>query len=812
MKYSELKYILIYSILLFFLANCDDEFSDNAGGKKYVNEEMLVDFNIQWPDDDDTRAFENGEAKTHFEDGDVIHVIGTFKTKALQSDGSYIYGLTSRYGALGYNGKNRQWEALSGNELTWPSIATEGTFYAYYVNGVNGIITEYDKPEIQTLSSITAQSDPLMAPNTGYIIYGHAVNLKFNHLCAHLTLIDLMPNVAQNYFFTTDNIKDPETKDMLPFNNAFQLSLVKNEGFKPDGTPTDSLKGLPSLKFEFIEQTDTVYKDLIYISGATKEEKYIDEAGNEKVITKAGFFLEPGLYETFKLLYPALAPSTYEYLTYNYNSIPDNYGDTDYDKIEPNLEAGTTYTLTITKSPGVTIEVPPPGDGWDDDTDPVTDIDVEEFLRAVNEGKEYVNKEGTKILESTAEGTKLLHNVDFNGFSYKDFSTLAFLPDVQQDMVFDGDYHYISNLGSPLFRNNYGTIKNIGLKGVVYEADSYEYTINDDDDEVNNTQDRSRHGALCMWNRGAATISNVRVSDVSITINVIYNNTDDDGNEVHNIGGLVGSNTGKISEVALDGKFNIKVKSNYVQNAQVLIGGITGQNAGAGNIYDVSIENFVGSQQDKDFEINIINECKGAQGLYAIGGIVGSSSSTISGVVLSNITVDSTESEGEISYIGGMAGQLESTNESPASLRSCILSGTVKAGVTGPYKVEEGQGNQGYTINGQSYIGGMVGIVSNVPVEGCRSTVNVIGADSQVQDVIYGTGGGFGRISSGSQFQNLIIYGSYLTVPTGSTGSNYGGNFTGIAPIGQTWESDYANKNIILHVFGELNNIGTNLE
>lgn len=778
-------YSLLILSLLFLLGSCkDDDFTWEPDG---AEREMPVEFNFQWPGITATRGFEDATVKTKFTDGDVVHIVGTFKTEALQADGTYKEGETARYGALKYNGETRQWEPVAGNELTWPSISTKGDFYAYYVSGANGLITNYDTPVTVNLSKITAQSDPLMAPHTGYIVYGHAANLQFNHLCAYLTLENMEPNVASNYFFTTESVKSDPTGSPRDLNNAFSLVLTKN-----DGSENAALKDTPELKFEFLQETDESFPDLIYISGNTTLSSYQDEDGEEKNVTKVGYFLEPGYYDTFRLLYPATAPETYEYLKYNYNDIPDNVGGVDYTNTPPQLEAGTTYTLNITRSPGVTIVNPPAADGWDEEGESVK-VEPDKFLEAVRNGWEYKNEDGTVILEQTADGTRLRYNVDFNNFSYDQFMNLGFFPDVIEGKVFDGDYHYISNLGSPFLRNNYGTIKNVGLRNVKYEGISEEYALSGN--ETDNIRDRSRHGALCMWNRSGGVVTNVKLEDVDIRITVRYDDSDVDAIEVHNVGCVVGSNTGEINELLLGGNFNLTIDGDAVHNAEVLVGGIIGQNAGNGNLYDVSLI-------DDNFTMTITNKCQGDLGLYAIGGIVGKSSGYVTGVILSDVTIDSTGSTGVVSYIGGMAGQLEVSDSSTGYVKSCILSGTVSAGVT----------KSSGSIPGSSYIGGMVGYDTNVEVSGCRASVSVIGSTSMSENVIYGTGGALGRIQKAAIFENLIAYGPRLVAPTGSApnsdGANYVGNFAGIGPAGQSWPSDYANKNIILHSFDDLPNIG----
>ena len=788
------KHILFCLMLLPLLAGCADD--DWLGvDRDDLNGELPVEFTFEWPGITETRGFDDATVKIKFSDEDVIHVVGTFETKALQEDGSYKEGKLSRYGALKYEAATRSWKPASGSTLTWPSIATRGKFYAYYISSSTGLIYNFDEPIEVNLSSVTPETDPLMAPETDYMDYGHAVNLQFGHLCTYLTLYDLEPMVASQYFFTTQGVYKSDETTQMEFNNAFKLTKVRN-----DGKEDPALKDYPALKFEFFTQPDANYPDdqNIYVAGNAATMEMGNEGEDPKLVTRVGYFLEPGFYKTFDLSYPTAPGETAKYLKYDYDAIPPNMGGIDYDKIPPNLKAGHTYTLTITKSPGITIVNPPSGEGWADEEISV-EIDVKEFLEAVRNAKEYINKEGTKILEAEPNGVKLLHNVDFKFKNYEDFmEVLTFLPDVNQGKTFDGNLHYIDNLGCPLFRNNYGTIKNLGIRTAKINTESVEYSYNTGEGEVDNTQDRSRHGALCMWNRPNALIENVRVSNVDMTVNVKYNNEEEDGNEVHNIGGIVGSNTGKISDLYLGGHNNLTVNGENVGNASVLIGGIAGQIAGSGTLAEVSL-------LDQSYSMKIINTCTSDLGLYAIGGIVGKSSGFINGVILQDVVIDSRKSSGLVSYIGGMAGQLEVIGAlSSGSMSSCIVSGTVSAGVSKTNNM----------MSGRSYTGGMVGFDDKVPVTGCRASVSVIGTRSNApDDTLYGTGGAFGRIFSPSTFDNLIAYGAQLISPAvnSTNGTNYIGSFAGIIPGGQTWDADYAGHNIITNTFNNIDYVGTSL-
>lgn len=748
-----------------------------------TNGELPVSFTFEWPGITATRGFDDAQVKTKFSDGDLIHVVGTFKTSALQTDGTYLDGITARYGALRYDGKTRRWEPVAGNKLTWPSISTEGKFYAYYMSQSSGMFTAENDPLTVSLSDITPESDPLMAPETQYMQYGHAVNLQFEHLCTYLTLIDLEPMVASNYFFYTDRVGS-ETEGYKDFNNAFSLQLVQN-----DGSEDPDLLGTPALKFEFTQLPNPQYDNRIFISGKAAVRDEADSEGEMRSVTKVGYFLEPGTYNTFNVDYSAIAPQTYKYLTYNYADIPPQIDGVEYENIPPVLDAGRTYTLTVTKSPGITIELPPPGEGWDEETPP-TIVDVKDFLEAVRESRGYTDSNGNPILEAVPGGTKLLTNVDFNFADYEDFTNeLGFMPDVLEGQTFDGNYHYISNLGCPLFRYNYGTIANVGIKTAKINAVSEEYSYGN----VERDEDRSRHGAICMWNRPGGLVNNVRVSDVTMTVQVKYTNDEDDGGEVHNIGALVGSNTGQLTALSMGGTYKLRVWSSNVENAQVLIGGVVGQNAGGGTISDVTM-------LDDDFNMTITNDCIGALGDYSVGGIVGLSSGFISGVILSDVAIKAAASSGVVSNIGGMAGKLDVSDSSTGYMTSCILSGSVEAGTT----------KAGDYILGQAYTGGMAGYDNNVEVTDCRSSVSVTGASSVQDRVTYGTGGAFGKIARPTRLTSLIAYGAKLQAPEGEsgTGASYVGNFAGIGPAGQTW-ADYENNNIIFRSFNQLRPIGT---
>lgn len=765
--------ILQLTVVLLLTA-CTDELKINSPSEFY-NDELIVDFDFRLPEARETRATNNSNGIEVFANGDMIHIIGTFKIKYLKDGATgdeYEEDEVSRYGALRYNGKN--WVEVDGSTLTWPAVATTGTFEAFYISESNGVLTGTSPTEQFRLSNLTATTDPLKAVSDEDIPYGHAVRLEFSHICAYLTLVDLEPMVSDSYWFTTNGPKDESTNSYLQFNNAFQISL----GERTDG------KG-PTLKFDFCQMPDSKYTPELFIAAKAVVDSGITTDTYPNGVTTAGYFLEPGFYEKFEIIYPATDSTVYKYLEYDYTVIPSAPDGTSITNNKPDLKSNTPYTLTITKSPGITINIPPSGEGWDE-SDEYFDVDVEEFLKSVSNQTDYTNSDDVKILEKTSTGIRLLHNIDFNNFDYNEIKDPSFRPNNMAGSIFDGDYHYIKNVGSCLIRYNYGTIRNLGLKDVNITTTSYE---NDSEND-----DMSRNGALCMWNWESGTIENIRLSNVNLTVNV--RSLDPEGQETHNIGGVVGSNTGSIEEVAMSGDFNIIVQgeSDNEVNASVLIGGIVGQNAGMGNISEVS-------PQSGTPKISITNKCKGDLGSYSVGGFVGESQGFINGVILTDIRIDGTESTGVTSYMGGIAGQLQvsttSSAEADAMLESCIVGGTIKAGVSKPYK----------SITSVSYTGGITGTVLSVPVVDCRSAVGVYGSSSVVENVVYGTGGAIGRIREGDNYEikDIIAYGSVLEYPQGE--KSYVGNFAGIIPDSQT-EGDYSNKNIIVYTFPGIKFIG----
>lgn len=738
-----MKRIFLYIIpLTWLLWSCSYEEIEPIGGNSAADNELPVEFLFELPEGVGTRSIEN--PKTVFDIGDIIHIQGTFE--AMENDQT---ATVIRYGAL--RKVKNGWDTVPGNKLKWPNTAKTGKFVAYWISGSTGIL-HTSEALTGKLSELATNTDPLTAVSET-VSYGRGVKMQFEHLCSYLTLKDLEPMVSDTYWINSVDAANP-------INNAFSLSLNSDN----------------TLSFEFIAQPNDAY-DLVYVAGNAYTQEYVED-GVLKSLTSANFFLEPGLYETFMISYPGIAPQSFEFLRYDFTNVPDDMGGEGATNVVPELMAGNTYMLDVTKSPGITIIAPPNQEGWDE-RDSFIDVNVEDFLKAATNKSEYYEG-NTQILEQTATGVRLLQNISFN---YADYNGIfdTFSANINEGDVFDGDYHYIAKVASPVFRyNNGGTIMNLGLKDIIATF------ITDENSETGH--DLSRMGLICQYN-DKGTIQNVRLPD-GATITAMVNQEPGATQETHNIGIITGSNTGTISGVELGGDFDMTVTGYYTKtdptpsivDVTVNTGGISGQNTGT--ITGLTIP-------DNNLSVNIINQCTGTSGAFYTGGLVGTNTGTLSDLVMQTVNVDCSESRGLVLYTGCMAGELTSSDN--ALLDNCFIDGTVTAGVASY--------NGGYT-GAVNYTGGIAGALQNCGVTNSRTTASVIGQAFEDENVVIATGGMFGRIRAinVSSLYNLVAYGSELTgVPSI-------GNFAGIVPSGVSW-SDFSGQNIVVKQFSGLQNI-----
>lgn len=785
----------------------------------------------------------------------MLHVMGTF----LMDDGSEEI----RYGGFTINGD--QWEqktpegTVEYDLFAWPNNCVTAEFKAYYVKGANTLLVPSDDPgnnPVTTLSEVVGKngepdSDPLVAYSSGPIKYGHTIVLNFIHACSYLTVEDMPPGMANRFWFTQLDANQDVKEN---FYNAFRLHLNTNK----------------EMELQFIQKPDPDYGGLVYVEGASQS---VVSNGVEKAYFSV--FLAPGQYSDFVIGYPGMdemqpymyyqkklpddeTPGSTEPGAGNGGDPGDNTGDLgdtgnpgdndgDGDDMEPDIEEEGTnnanpfnilkengvYRFNLSKSAGVNILTPPPGEVWDDSENPIYPVDAEEFLYKVCNPAEYVipyKGEQVKILEVVGSGTRLCENVNMQWAKYDIFAPSSknfytwFQPDLVRGNTFDGDHHYIWNLGSPLFHTVNGTVKNLGLTNAdmsfvtrtQYLPDGYEQKNENDYFSL------ERRGAICNYVQ-YGTIENIRIrsklpywyenniepTDLPNYYNDVFNINayiySTSSQESHSIGCLVGSNlSGTINRITIccDITLNVANAPSTSTIPTLNIGGIIGQ----------SVSTLINVSTEDKPTITINNVCSYQNAAYYIGGITGyHSGGTINNVILPDVMLMSRGSSGFTSYMGGMAGGL-SNAQSGGELLNCSVAGSVYAGKSSMNNLN---------VSGASYTGGVAGeCYESYILNGCLAKVNVYGPTNNLVETVgvtYGTGGVFGRVvqlydptapvQTPVGLRNITFSGSYLVGP-----SEYIGRFAGIVPTGETWEDDYADNDILITYTGSnvTEYIGTN--
>ena len=744
-------HLLLSIFALLLIAGCrEDDFGlqDTVRGK-----DIPVDLVIDISDSPATRGIME-ESKTAFYTDELIHVRAVYNCV---SNG--VESTKTQYGVLKYNGHGKWNPYDSSHALTWPDDAVSGSFSAYYIEGSTGVLSSNTMPA-KLLSDYKYSEVPLFAEIKD-VKYGAAVKLGMRHIFSYLTLVDIQEGISDELWFAVPT--DYTNRD-AKLNNAFRLN------FNPETY---------EMTQEFLQIPNSDYIDgngdeLVYIKSKLSEE---ENDGN--VSTSVSFFLQPGVYHRFNILYPRSRDTYATYLTY----------DRDLEQVTgpQGLLPNGRYVFSILKSLGVIVQETPE-DGWDN-KEPAVNIDVEKFLRAVNSGSDYFETdeetgEDVQILESTIEGTRLLRNVDFQYFYYDIFEVGDFKPVLNN--TFDGNYHYIYHMGCPLFYQNDGIITNLGIRDAktLTPVISSEGLI-----RYGKPVDTSYNGIITSRNYG--TVNNMRVINVEMTVYIQTSDIYDRTQEAHNEGILFGVNRGNVYDVAISGDLKLFVTNAPGEDVipRITIGGVAGQNLGT-----VSGISYI---DDSAFEapfINIINNCRGANGAYKVGGIAGNNTGTLTDIFVPSVTVDATGSSGLESYLGGMVGESPSSNSGAAQISGCIVRGEVKAGNISSL----------LNLNSLSYVGGVAGSLNiQANISDCSVSVGVTGSQNYDETVEYAEGGAFGVLqrslgTAEGEIQTLACFGSTLS------GNGYVGNFAGIVPSGFGWEH-YADNQITIKQFVDKN-------
>lgn len=706
------KLLNIFLTLPFLMVlACSDDMPDLMIENPDMRDEVPVEFSIFSPEDFSTRGDGVDNPKVYFHEGEVMHVEAAFYDNA----GSLI---ERKYQALQIDAAG-VWKQIGMSTLTWPSDSKRGEFKAFFVKKFQLILEKKDIPEELSLSGLEdveedEDADPLMA--TTDVEWGHRVNLRFKHLCTHLSFTGLDPDIT-DYFWLVNNKTGEE------FHNTFTLQL------KADNI----------LEYKFISKPDNLNNKLVYVQSKTKT--IYD--GNIKTGSQVKFFLEPGDYSDIELR----TINNYSYLSYKSD-------------MTASLQGNKSYIIDIVKNKGITfIEENKP---WDEDPDAIVELDPDEFLQKIVDGEDYeiTDEEGEKkkILQSTSNGTLLCSNVSFKNTPLKEY-------EMPTGKYFDGGNHFISDLTTNLFSINHGTIQHLGLKNVRCNGVELWY-----DPEIGN---KSRWGALCELNDGV--VDNIRLKDVSVSFSIGLGK--DEPGYVFNIGTLVGSNTGTISNIEYDGDIEINNVAGLNAQTTVNIGGLIGQSTGF--IKEIN-------PLDDTSKITVINTIKGELSTLFVGGAIGQSTANLQDISLTDVLVDSSGGSGLVGNTGGLVGRLRGTTGAPSLISSCTVSGIVKGVPVLPVG----------TYKAYSYTGGITGYNYNYDVKDCRTLCSVeMNPNVNLSDgVTYGTGGGFGRIINVPE--GITITGNYI-LGSGITGPDYKGNFAGIVPSQKTWVDDYQRGNVV---------------
>ena len=782
--------INLFSVLLLFNSCRDDNFGVASDGD--LSDGIPVEFEIEIDGMPATRGLDFPKKK--FEDLDLIHIHARFEMTSGDPQ--------NRYGVLQYDGSTQKWVMpdLEGVQpLRWPNNATSGVFRAFYIPGSQAPLSKGSVSDIGYLSDISGTSegdtdrDPLQSVKNAEEKYGHTVRLKFEHACAYLIIEEIPYGVADEFcFYKRSEPADNEMK------NAYRLALSDDN----------------QLQLQFLSKDDN---GQVYVKGKAYEEKFEDGVKN-----CVGFFLPPDTYNSFILGYKGYSKIE-DYISYTKSLERDggSSGEAEDDESvkeelkENKLEANNVYTFNVARSSGITRQDDNAGEKWDVNGSYWVIVDPCEFLWSASNALEYKEwdknaNDSVLVLEKIADRTvRLKRNIDMQNAKYSVFGPDSNHPDFEPNIgngnIFDGGRHYIRNIGSPLFRTNGGIIKDVGLKNIDIEVDAYNKERNEA--EIKN---RNRQGALCVYNNGGGEITNIQFfGPTKLTVNIKSKSSQ----ENLYIGGIVGTNLGKISKIFLNDVFEIELRNSddpetEVSVGELHVGGLAGTVSEGGSLWDVSA--LSGDYELTSPQLKIMNLCEGEGASYYLGGLVGSiTNGTVSDIMIPTLEIDSQRSIGLISRIGGAAGLI--TDDAGGLLSFTKVIGSVKAGKSASHTITDESGRP-TEYRGEAFTAGLVGQYGfSASVENCVSIVSVYGPagenyDSE-DDVVYATGGIFGKMTDSSvkgSIYNLISNGETISGP-----EEYIGTFAGIAPRSTPW-SYFDDKDVTVNNIDDIDPIGEN--
>lgn len=667
MKYRKL-YIVIAWIGLLSLYGCsDDEWSK---GTEHPADGCEITLTAEYPLFNNpaglTRAVSVPE-KTDFQDKDVIHVSAVFTVHD-------AFGATTTqtvYNSFVYEGgvwKSTVAETPTTTEevMKWPWNADSGKFTAYYMPKSSGNLAVGDENAVSCrLNGSYSDCDVLFA-ETEELPFGHAVNFTFRHLCTRLILTEIRNDYVDRFGLQT-KVSPTGAEVAGEYKQMNTCILKRNE----DNT----------LALTFVQEPN-----------ADGSVAVIATANANQILE---FYLQPGDYSKTEVCYANGRP----YLELDIETLRD-------------CKAGYSYEINVNHTPGVILkEDDDPWVGPEKD-DLTFDIDIDAFLRSIEEGKSYSEKdpktgEQVQITKFDEFGhLELLYNLDFKNRPF----TPRSLPNT---CYLHGNYHHIKNVANSLFENLNGTIDNFELRNV---------NIN-----ILDANPPQSIGALARSMHG--TVQNMRLNGCSI---IGY--APEDSRLTLLVGALAGEQVdGSIDNVTLMGNISVIARNTpniAICDATVDLGGIIGQTAG--EIKNVTMQADV---DGRPCSLSVKNEVVG-YGEVSTGGIAGYSFARISDCIIA-CTVDASACQALQNCVGGLLGRITG-----GAMTNCTVSGLVTGGIT--------EGDTANGISGYSITGGISGYAVNSPIiNDCYAfcTVTDTNATHTSTEVI-AVGGGFGMINS----------------------------------------------------------------
>lgn len=577
--------------------------------------------------------------KENFKAGDVIHISVEFTLPNESKSSPTVYA------NMAFDGAN--WKPKEANgAFNWPWDAQKATFTAYYIPPVGSIKNEdaMSNGEHNTVSmNLSALSEEAVKNGTDPLIATYkdvpvesAVHLQFRHLCTKLTFTNLGSDDDKGF---TGLVKDQQELRLSAAGLTDSLIFTREKGKDALTSAFAESKGYLINK---VEKGQDGSFSITYLLPPVDVDAGID----------------------LRLAFKDFTP---------YHLVP----------IKQKLEAGKHYSLNITELADNYLDAALKEEEWNKGqvTETLSDSEINAYLRAIRDGKEYRKEENGKyiqVLDVYKDGNNSvvtqLCDVDFEG---QEFTPV----NLGENVIFNGNFHKVKGVkvtkaiddtkegksGSAymaLFGENAGIIKNLILEDVQVNPDP-------------NVTSRYA-GILVGWNK--KTIENVQIRFAA-------DNAVKSTNSTEYIGALVGMNSGTVSDCTLSGSsFSVEGASTA---SPFHIGGLVGYNSG--RMSNCMVQTAIGSTV-KVTSAGAIVYAGGWAG-YSINNSGYSSSGCFSSV---SLEVEA----GTTIYAGGFAGLVGNVVKNCSSTGSVALSGSAT----------------------NVYAGGFVGNISNAGLNACYAT------------------------------------------------------------------------------------------